>query len=147
MGPTLRGVTTDAIDLDSYYLAIAEAVAARSPVPDRQVGAVLVREGHVRATGFNGPPPGYRGLRPAVVAAEVNALLGAGPEIREGSTLYTTSLPPPEAAPIIASAGVAQVVAAGGRYDGWEDTRDLLRDCGVRVRLLDGHDRALALPL
>jgi hypothetical protein len=39
------------------------------------------------------------------------------------------------------------VVAAGGRYDDWEATRDFLRASGVRVRVLDGLEGVPALEL
>jgi dCMP deaminase len=46
---------------DDYFLAIAEAVAARADCTRRQVGAVIVRDHRIVATGYNGAPPGHRG--------------------------------------------------------------------------------------
>ncbi len=137
----------DRLSWDEYFLSIAEATAGRShaTVP---TGAVLVKDRHIRATGYSGPPDGYRGSDPnVVVPAETSCLLFAAPEHRDGATLYTTRMPSYEVAITIAASGVQEVVAASGRYEGWDATRDLLLDCGVRVRLLDGHDQALPLPL
>jgi dCMP deaminase len=133
---------------DEYFLTIAHATASRSVVADRRVGAVLVRDHHIRSTGYNGSPPRYRGDDGDVtVWAEVNAVLFAAPEHREGATLYTTWLPPYEACAILAASGITEVVAAAGRVDGWERARDLLLDCGVRVRMLDREERTIPLPL
>lgn len=46
-------------DRDSYYLAIAVAVAARAECVGLKVGAVLVRENRVLSTGYNGTPEGW----------------------------------------------------------------------------------------
>ena len=121
---------------DEYFLTIAAATAGRSRSPRRQVGAVLVRGHHIRSTGYNGPPAGYRGDDGPEVAAEINALLFAAPDDREDATLYTTWLPGVEVCGIIAASGVSEVVSAAGS-DGGGAARDLLLDCGVRVRMLD----------
>lgn len=44
---------------DTYYRAICVAIASKSPCLSRQIGAILVREKVVVATGFNGPARGY----------------------------------------------------------------------------------------
>ncbi|MFA5238350.1 MAG: dCMP deaminase family protein [Phycisphaerae bacterium] len=43
---------------DLYYLSIAEAVGRRSKCLSRKIGAVLVKDDMIIATGFNGPPQG-----------------------------------------------------------------------------------------
>lgn len=43
---------------DSYFHSICEAVATKSPCLSRQIGAILVRDHSVVATGFNGPARG-----------------------------------------------------------------------------------------
>ena len=143
---------------DAYFLTVAQATASRSTSAGRPVGAVLVRDRHIRATGYNGPPAGYRGpgsrptddpaeIERVTVHAEVNAILYAAPEHREGATIYTTAMPGLSTARVIANSGVTEVVVGSGRYDGWEATRSFLQDCGVRVRMLDGLDAAIPLPL
>ena len=45
---------------DQYFMNIAKAVATRSNCCRRQVAAVLVRDGRIIATGYNGTPRGVR---------------------------------------------------------------------------------------
>jgi dCMP deaminase len=151
---------------DEYFLTIAAAAATRSNCTRRGVGAVVVVDRHIRSTGYNGPPSGYghcddgscpRGgsTMPAgedpdyancvAIHAEANALLFAGPDERAGATLYTTQAPCFSCAKLIANSGIAQVVAGGGRYQGWEETRRFLQDCGLRVRVLESSQRSLPL--
>ena len=153
---------------DEYFLTLAEATASRSNCVRRRVGAVIVRARRIQSTGYNGPPSGYghcdvgscpRGTSashtgvPAdyddcvAIHAEANALLFAGPAEREGASLYTTAAPCFGCAKLIANSGLSEVVASGGRYAHWEHTRSFLQDCGVRVRVLDGLEHAVALPL
>lgn len=46
------------ISIDDYYLNIAAAVALRSTCIRRQYGAVIVKDGEIVATGYNGSPRG-----------------------------------------------------------------------------------------
>ncbi|MCK4408964.1 MAG: cytidine deaminase, partial [Candidatus Eisenbacteria sp.] len=43
---------------DEYFMSITRLVAERSTCLRRHVGAVLVRDRHILATGYNGPPAG-----------------------------------------------------------------------------------------
>lgn len=43
---------------DEYFMEIALLAAKRSSCLRRQVGAVIVKDKHVLATGYNGPPKG-----------------------------------------------------------------------------------------
>lgn len=153
---------------DEYFLDLAVAASTRSNCSRRSVGAVIVKGRHIQSTGYNGPPSGFghcdMGACPrsastaptgadanydncVAIHAETNALLFADADDRDGATLYTTAAPCFSCAKLIANSGVTEVVAAGGRYDGWEDTRRFLLDCAVRVRLLDGQEHAVPLPL
>ncbi len=151
---------------DEYFLALASQTASRSNCSRRKVGAVIVQDRRIRSTGYNGPPSGYghcdAGACPRAVGqtvmgrayddcvaihAEANALLFADHDDREGATLYSTAAPCFSCAKLIANSGIAEVVAAGGRYEGWDATRRFLQDCRVRVRVLDGLEHAVPLPL
>ncbi|MBA2530135.1 MAG: dCMP deaminase family protein [Euzebyales bacterium] len=93
------------------------------------------------------PPGGDSYDNCVAIHAEANALLFADHHARDGATLYTTAAPCFSCAKLVANSGIAEVVAAGGRYQDWEATRRFLQDCKVRVRVLDGHDAAVPLPL
>ena len=45
-------------DWDNYFMKIAEIVSERSTCLRRKVGAVLVKEKRILATGYNGAPTG-----------------------------------------------------------------------------------------
>ena len=45
---------------DEYFLNITAQVARRSTCLRRQVGAILVREKRILATGYNGAPRGLK---------------------------------------------------------------------------------------
>ncbi|HCF37712.1 MAG TPA: deoxycytidylate deaminase, partial [Thermosipho africanus] len=44
---------------DSYFLKIAEIIATRSTCFHRKVGAVIVKDKRILATGYNQPPSGF----------------------------------------------------------------------------------------
>ena len=151
---------------DEYFLSLATAAASRSNCSRRKIGALIVKDRHIRSTGYNGPPHGYghcdAGACPralgeprmgfdydscVAIHAEANALLFADADARAGATLYSSAAPCFSCAKLIANSGIAEVVASGGRYEGWDSTRTFLQDCRVRVRLLDGLEHAVALPL
>lgn len=151
---------------DEYFLGLARAASTRATCIRRKHGAVIAKDRRIVATGYNGAPSGYPhcadGACPRAhseapqgydyedciaIHAEANALLFAGPDERAGATLYCTGAPCFGCAKLVANSGVAEVVAAGGRYDGWDRTRDFLRDAGVRVRVLDGLEGLPALDL
>ena len=48
------------ISWDDYFMEIAGVVAKRSTCLRRQVGAVLVKDKHILATGYNGAPKGLK---------------------------------------------------------------------------------------
>ncbi len=154
------------VSWDEYFLELARATSTRATCSRRRHGAVIAKDRRIVATGYNGGPSGYphcddgacpraRSNAPQgadyerciAIHAEANALLFSSPEERDGATLYCTGAPCFGCAKLLANSGVAEVVASGGRYEGWEEVRDFLRACGVRVRLLDGLDGVPSLPL
>lgn len=118
---------------DDYYMTIAMAVRRRACCAGNRVGALLVRDGRVIATGYNGTPAGMpnceeggceRCAHPELYAsgtgydlcicvhAEQNALLMAakfGIGVT-GATLYTTMRPCFGCAKESLQAGVTKVV-------------------------------------
>lgn len=114
-----------------YYLGIAEAVSKRGECSRRQVGAVIVKDHTIVATGYNGAPPGQascldggcpRAFSDAVpgtgyaesgcvaVHAEANAIIRAGRDRCVGSTMYLTDEPCDLCAPLLDAAGIARAI-------------------------------------
>ncbi len=132
---------------EGYFLAMADLVALRSTCLRRQVGAVLVRDERVIATGYNGSLRGQPhctevgclmvdGHCKRTVHAELNALLqcafhGAA---SRGGTLFTTSFPCLDCAQAIVQAGVETVVFRDLYPD--PHSRAVLEAAGVRLRAL-----------
>lgn len=152
---------------DEYFLELARTTSTRATCSRRKHGAVIVKQRRIVSTGYNGGPSGYPhcdedGACPRAdsdapqgadyeqciaIHAEANALLFASPEERDNATLYCTGAPCFGCAKLIANSGVSEVVAGGGRYDGWDDVCTFLRTAGVRTRLLDGLEGLPVLDL
>jgi len=113
---------------DEHFLAQAHLAATRSKDPSTQVGAVLVRDRRVLATGYNGYPAGvpdvYVDAEGAAIPkadkyrmtihAELNALLSAAREgvVTAGASLYVSTLfPCAQCAGAVIQAGVCEVVS------------------------------------
>jgi len=115
-------------DWDTYFREIAELAATRSQCHSIQVGAVIVREKHIIATGYNGVPSGIEpcaGCRrkyynrgygydvcPAV-HAEANAIAQAAKLgiSTLGATMYCTKASCKDCIGLIINAGLRTLVA------------------------------------
>ena len=140
----------DRIKWDDYFLEIAQVVAKRSTCLRRQVGAVLVKDKHILATGYNGAPKGLKhcsdtgcmrqdipsGERHELcraIHAEQNAIVQAarhGVKI-DSCTLYCTLAPCSLCAKMLINAGVKRIVYA----DGYPDDRamEFFKEANVTV--------------
>ena len=115
---------------DDYFMSIAKIVATRGTCDRLQVGAVLVKDKRIIATGYNGAPPGMphcdgpdghqmennHCIR--TVHAEENCILQAavmGAASTVGATLYTTHSTCHHCFKAVAVAGVKRIVA-GAEY-------------------------------
>lgn len=148
---------------DDYFMEIAGLVAKRSTCLRRQVGAVVVKEKHILATGYNGAPAGLRhcaevgclreqlqvpsGERHELcraIHAEQNAIVQAalhGTALK-GSTLYVTHQPCVLCAKILINAGIVRVVFAGDYPDPL--AREFLAEAGVELAPFGSFDKATA---
>lgn len=108
---------------DQYFMEIAEMVSSRATCPRRSVGAVLVKDKRIIATGYNGSPPNHPHCIDEgclmqdnhcvrVNHAEANALLqGARYGVAvEGATCYCTTIPCLPCAKMLIGAGITEVV-------------------------------------
>lgn len=138
---------------DEYFLEISKLVSKRSTCLRRKVGALIVRDKRLLATGYNGAPRGLahcsqtgclrerlkipsgerhelcRGLH-----AEQNALLQAslhGISLKD-SLLYCTTQPCLICAKMLINAGVKEVIITGGYPD--KMAMDFFKQAGVVVR-------------
>lgn len=139
-------------DWDEYFLDIAELVSRRSTCRRRSVGAVLVKERRILATGYNGAPTGLRhcldlgclreqynvpsGERHELcrgLHAEQNSIIQAalhGVSVRE-ATLYCTNHPCVICAKMIINAGVAKVLYREGYSD--QLSAEMLEEAGISL--------------
>jgi dCMP deaminase len=123
---------------DEYFMAMARLSDTRSTCFRRQVGAVIVKEKHVIATGYNGNPKGFAHcedigcIREELevpsgqnhelctgLHAEQNAILQAarfGHGV-DGSTMYTTVFPCVICVKMMVNAGIREVVYEEGYPD------------------------------
>lgn len=135
---------------EQRFFRIAEEVATWSKDPHRQVGAVLVRDKRIVATGYNGLPSGIlddpllladREAKLAkVIHAELNALLNAGKHgvPVEGCTLYVTYPPCNHCALAILQSGVSKVVTTKPKATSrWCNSQkmslELFHEAGVEI--------------
>jgi dCMP deaminase len=143
------------ISWDEYFIQIAHLVSQRATCLRRRVGAVIVKDKRMLATGYNGAPSGLahcfetgclrdklkipsgqrhelcRGLH-----GEQNAIIQAslyGISVK-GSTIYITNQPCVICAKMLINAGVAEIVIA----DGYPDplAMEFLKEAGIKVRKL-----------
>lgn len=137
---------------ESYFMEIARVVATRSTCLRRNVGAVLVRNRQILATGYNGVPrdlahcdergclreemgvpSGERHELCRGLHAEQNAIIQAayqGTEIRD-SELYCTHQPCVVCAKMIVNAGIETVYFAGSYPD--RLAMEVFAEAGIRL--------------
>lgn len=146
---------------DHYFAQIAQAAARRATCNRKHVGAVIVRDRMILATGYNGSPRGTahcsgpegEGHQMAemlgrmscvrTLHAEENAIIQAA---RHGvallsATVYTTASPCYDCAKRIINAGIAEVVY-GAQYDSRygmsaDPVARLFAEAGVTYRQLE----------
>lgn len=137
---------------DQYFIDITHLVATRSTCLRRQVGALLVKERNILATGYNGTPSGIRhcaetgclreklkvpsGERHELcrgLHAEQNAIIQAarhGVNI-SGSTLYCTTMPCIICTKMLINAGILRIVYEEGYAD--ELAGEMVVEAGIEL--------------
>jgi len=138
---------------DTYFMQLASLAAHRSNCMKRRVGAILVRNSRILATGYNGTARGLKNCNEGgcrrcntggstgqaldecvCLHAEENALLEAGRErIAEGTILYCNTCPCLRCSVKIIQAGVKEVVYHLA-YKVDEASASLFAESGVVLR-------------
>jgi dCMP deaminase len=140
---------------DKNFINIAHEIASASKCVSKQVGAVIVKDGRILSTGYNGTPAGYINCsehwndeytkdhhdwsKTYEIHAEMNALIWAarkGISI-EDATIYVTLEPCSECSKNLIAAGIKRIV-----YDrAYEHTNSdviskFIKDNGVIIEQL-----------
>lgn len=113
---------------DQNFINIAHEIASASKCVSKQVGAVIVKDGRILSTGYNGTPAGYTNCsdhwnnkytkdhhdwsKTYEIHAEMNAIIWAarkGISI-ENATIYVTLEPCSECSKNLIAAGIKKIV-------------------------------------
>lgn len=147
---------------DEYFMDIVDLIKTRSTCVRRQVGALIVKDKRVLATGYNGAPTGCKhcheigcmreqlgipsGQRHELcraIHAEQNAIVQAansGTSVK-GGTLYVTHQPCVLCAKMAINAGIVRIVFKGDYPD--ELSMLLLSEAGIEVEVFKIKEGAL----
>ena len=141
---------------DEYFMEMAAVTSKRSTCMRRKVGAVIVKDKHIIATGYNGAPRGIKhceergeclrdklnvpsGERHELcmaLHAEQNAIIQAatlGQSVEDG-IIYVTHQPCVICAKMIINAGIKRIVVREGYPD--QLSIDILGEAGLRIVML-----------
>ena len=146
---------------DAYFMAMAQLASTRGTCDRKQVGAVLVREKRVLATGYNGAPRGWdncdevghllmdiNGRQSCIrtIHAEHNAILQCALHgvSSVGATCYTTASPCFDCLKMLAQVGVREIVCLE-HYDSARSGSVVpfyyANQNGILMRFLDGGSK------
>ena len=138
---------------DQYFLEIAQLLTKRSTCLRRQVGALIVKDKRILATGYNGAPtgiehcatagclreklkvpPGERHELCRGLHAEQNVLLQAARYglLVAGATLYSTHQPCIICTKMLINAGIKEIVVLSGYPD--KMSREFLKQAKINLR-------------
>jgi dCMP deaminase len=139
---------------DEYFMKIAQVVASRSNCMKRKVAALIVKDGRIISTGYNGTPRGTRNCNEGG-CPRCNAFNPSGQALSEcycshaeensivqssyhgigikGATLYTTFSPCLICTKMIINSGIAEVVY-NEAYPMGREALDLLKQPHITVR-------------
>lgn len=141
---------------DEYFLDIIELIKQRSTCIRRQVGAIIVKDKRILATGYNGAPTGCKhcidigclreelgipsGERHELcraLHAEQNAIAQAAQHgiSVDGGTLYVTHQPCVMCAKMVINAGIKRIIYKGSYPDAL--SLQLLNEAGIELIALE----------
>jgi dCMP deaminase len=122
---------------DAHFIAYANIVAKFSPDIKRQVGAIVAKDGHKIADGFNKPVPKKiikdyfcQSKQPYMVHAEMDALSKITAKQAKDSTIYITLAPCTDCCKMIAAYNIQRVVYRDEHKD---SNINYLKELGITV--------------
>ena len=152
----MSGSTDRRPSWDEYFMTLANEVATRTTCLRRAVGAIIVKDRRILATGYNGVPTGLAhcaetgclrqqlsvpsGQRHEIcrgLHAEQNAIIQAaryGIDI-EGSSIYITTEPCSVCAKMLINAGIKEIVFATAYPD--KLSEELLGETDILIRCVE----------
>ena len=140
---------------DKNFINIATEIATASKCVSKQVGAVIVKDGRILSTGYNGTPAGFTNCcdfwdgkytkehhewsKTYEIHAEMNAIIWAarkGISI-EGATIYVTLEPCSECSKNLIASGIERIVyKTPYEHTHSEVVSRFLKDNGVSIEQL-----------
>lgn len=146
------------ISWDNYFIEMTKLVSQRSGCNKRHVGAVIVKNNRVLATGYNSAPYGVKeccdkghclrsGSRQGenlgtcmAVHAEMNAILQCAKLgiACNGAKIYITTHPCIHCLKAIINAGIEEIIY----IDDYNDpvSKQLAEECNIKIRKFKGDD-------
>ena len=140
---------------DKNFINIAYELASASKCVSKQVGAVIVKNGRILSTGYNGTPAGYTNCcehwegnytkehhewsKTYEIHAEMNAIIWAAREgiSIDGATIYVTLEPCSECSKNLIASGIKRIVYAKEyEYTYSEVISKFIKDNGVVIEKL-----------
>jgi dCMP deaminase len=145
---------------DQNFINIAKEIASASKCVSKQVGAVIVKDGRILSTGYNGTPPGYTNCsdhwdgqytkdhhewsKTYEIHAEMNAIIWAAREgiSINGATIYVTLEPCSDCSKNVIASGIKRIV-----YDkSYEHTNSaivtkFIKDNNVSIEKLENTNK------
>ncbi|MCF6340853.1 MAG: dCMP deaminase family protein [Sulfurimonas sp.] len=140
---------------DENFINIAQELSTASKCVSKQVGAVIVRDGRILSTGYNGTPTGYVNCcdywngeytsehhewsKTYEIHAEMNAIIWAARQgiCVEGATIYVTLEPCSECSKNIIASGITRIVFSKPYEHTHSDTiSKFIKDNGVSIEQL-----------
>ena len=141
---------------DTNFINIAFEIASASKCVSKQVGAVIVKDGRILSSGYNGTPAGFMNCRDHwngeytnehhewsktyEIHAEMNAIIWAarkGISI-EGATIYVTLEPCSECSKNLIASGIKRIIYAKSYEHTQSDViSKFIEDNGVIIEKLE----------
>lgn len=146
------------ISWDNYFIEMTKLVSQRSGCNKRHVGAVIVKDNRVLATGYNSAPYGVKeccdkghclrsGSRQGenlgtcmAVHAEMNAILQCAKLgiACDGAKIYITTHPCIHCLKAIINAGIKEIIY----IDDYNDpiSKQLVEECNIKIKQFRGEE-------